>query len=624
MGNKYEKLADDIIDLVGGKDNILSFIHCVTRLRFNVKDKNLVKVKEIESYQGVIGTNWSNNQIQIIIGQEVGDVYELIKKKNNIGDGSIDENLDGDRKKKISINTILDYITGSIIPLLPVLIGAGFIKLIASILTLTGILTQESSTFIVLNFVGDAGFYFLPIFIGQGAAKKLGANQGLGMLLGAIFIHPTFVETVSAGTALSVFGLPIFPNSYASSVFPILLAVAVMAPIEKFIGKHSPNMIRMIMQPVLTILIMVPIALCLVGPLGGVLGNVLSTGIIWLNETLGFIGVALLSAIYPLLVMTGMHTALIPHSLNMLATTGAEAFLLPAAVIASINQGVANLAVGVKTKQENIKGIAFPSSITAILSGVFEPALYGINLKYKTPLYSSMIGSAIGAAVAGFGHAAAYTFGGGTGLMNLPSFIGEPISTFVWMVAGVITGIICTFVLTLFMYKDEVVEATETTGEQASNTLSEVIQSPVSAKVIPLSDVKDNVFSDGLMGKGVALIPTENLIKSPIEGEVISVFPTGHAIGLKSKSGAEILIHIGMDTVQLNGEGFEILVENGEKISKGTPLIKVDFEEIGKKGYDISTPIVVTNTNDYHKVEIIKEVFVTGGERLINLEAEDL
>lgn len=630
MVNKHEELAGNIIDLVGGKENILSFIHCVTRLRFNVKDKSLVKVKEIESYQGVIGTNWSDNQFQIIIGQEVEDVYELIKKKSGFEEDSNSKNFDGNNgKKKFSINTILDYITGSFIPLLPVLIGAGFIKLIASILIMVGILTPESSTFTVLSFVGDAGLYFLPIFVGQSAAKKLGTNQGLGMLMGAILIHPTFIEAVSAGTSLSVFGLPILPNSYTSSVFPILLTVAVMAPIEKFVGKHSPNMLRMILQPVITILIMMPIALCVLGPIGGVFGGILSTGIIWLNDTLGFVGIALLSALYPLLVMTGMHTALLPYSISVFAATGMESFVLPAIVIASINQGVANLAVGFKSKQENVKSIAFASSITAILSGVFEPALYGINLRYRTPLYASMIGSAIGAAVAGFGHATLYNVGGGSGLLTLPAFIGEPISTFVWMVGGVLIGFVITFALTLVMYKDEDIEEKKNEkivnySDKSSNKPTEIIQSPVSAKVISLSNVKDKVFSDSLMGKGVAIIPTDGLIKSPVEGEVISVFPTGHAIGLKSSIGAEILIHIGIDTVQLEGEGFEVLVKNGEKIDIGSPLVKVDFELINRKGYDITTPVVITNTKDYRNIKVLKEGLVSTGDSILKLELEEL
>lgn len=628
MTVNYEDLVTHIVDLVGGEKNVSSFMHCVTRLRFNVKDKSLVNEKKIQTFQGVLGTNWSKDQFQIIIGQNVEDVYKRIQNHRETGTdiSAGEKNKKRNERKKFSVDTILDYITGSIIPLLPVLIGAGFIKLIASILVMSGIMTLETPTYVVLNFVGDAGFYFLPIFIGQNAAKKLGANQGLGMLLGAIFIHPTFIEAVTAGSPLSVFGLPIMPGSYASSVFPVLLTIAVMAPVEKFFGKYSPNMIRMILQPVLTLLVMIPIALCLLGPVGGVIGNFLSVGIIWLNDTLGFIGIALVSAIYPLLVMTGMHTALIPYSLSVFTATGTEAFLYPAAVIASVNQGVACLGVGIKSKKVSVKGVAYSSSVTAILSGVFEPALYGVNLRYKTPLYASMIGSAIGAGVAGFGHAAIYNFGGGTGLLTLPSFIGSNMSTFIWMVAGVIVGFACTLGLTLVLYKDEITEEDETSSfaaesRQSSNS-SEIIQSPISASIVSLDEVKDEVFSSGAMGKGVAIIPAEDMIKSPIAGEVVSVFPTGHAIGLRSNAGAEVLIHIGMDTVELNGEGFGVLVKIGDKVNIGSPLVNVNFNLIKEKGYDITTPIVITNSNSYHTVETMQAGNVSSGENLLRLEVE--
>lgn len=453
--NKYEDLSNRIVELVGGKENIVNFTHCITRLRFNVKDRGLINNEEVESVSGVVGTQFAGDQYQIIIGQAVADAYNLICEKTGLGNKDEFEIESASEKKKFSFMTIIDYITGSIIPCLPILIGCGFIQVIVSVLELTGFLKSGIGTDAVLTFVGDAGFYFLPIFVGYHAAKKLKANPVLGMLLGAILVHPTLVGNVGAETGMTIYGLPITATSYTSSVFPILLSIAVMAPIQKFIAKHCPDMLRTLVEPLLTILIMLPIALCVLGPIGGFIGTYLTEAIIWLYNTTGFIGLAVFSCVYPLLVMTGMHTAIFPYAINQFATVGCEGFFLPAAMVASVNQGIAAFAVSLKSKNVNVKAIGLSSSVTAILSGVFEPALYGITLKYKTPLYAAMIGSIAGAAVAGVGRTMAYAMAGGTGLLTIPVFLTNDISNFVWMAAAVVIGAIVTFILAYIMYKED-------------------------------------------------------------------------------------------------------------------------------------------------------------------------
>lgn len=452
--NKYEDLSNQIMDLVGGKDNVSFMTHCMTRLRLNVKDKGLVNVDKIEEFDCVIGTQWTGDQIQIIIGQSVPDLYNLINKKTGLGEGEVNE--DGtNKKKKFTISMIFDAISGCVIPCLPILIGAGFIKVIVVLCELAGLLSVGEATHTVLTFVGDAGFYFLPIFIGSTAAKKFGANPALGMLIGAFLIHPTFIQSVADGTKLSIFGLPITGVSYTSTIFPVLMSVAIMAPIERFIAKHSPDILRVMLEPLLTILIMLPIVFCVIGPLGSFLGTYLSEAVIWLYETTGFVGISVLAALYPLLVMTGMHTAFIPYAVNAFATTGFEAFFSPGAIIASVQQGVACLAVALKTKKQNVRATGLTCSITALLSGVFEPALYGITLKYKTPLYASMIGSLCGGLVAGLGKAIAVTMVGTTGLLALPAFITDDIANLLWMIAGIVVATITTFILTYIFYKEE-------------------------------------------------------------------------------------------------------------------------------------------------------------------------
>ena len=454
---RYEELANTVPGLIGGVENITFFTHCVTRLGFNVKDKSLVKLDEIEKINGVVGCQWSGEQLQIIIGQAVGDAYKLICEKTGLASqNSIDENLDNNKvKKKFSLNAVFDSISGCITPLIPVLIGAGFIKIIVLLCEQFGILAAGDPTHTVLTFVGDAGFYFLPVMVGATAAKKFGANLGLGMLMGAILIHPTLISSVAEGVSLNVYGIPVYAASYTSTIFPIILIVWVMAPIEKFFAKISPDSLRSITEPLFTLIVMIPLALCVLGPIGAFLGTYLSEAIIWLYNTTGFFGVAVLSAVFPWLVMTGMHSALTPYALNSFATVGYEPIVLTANIISNINQGAASLAVALKTKEKNLKSTAASCGITAVVGGVTEPAMFGINLKLKQPMYAAMIGSFAGAAVAGFGKAYAMVLTGSGGLFAIPAYISDNISNVIWMVAGMAIGFIVTFVITLFLYKEE-------------------------------------------------------------------------------------------------------------------------------------------------------------------------
>lgn len=452
---RYETLANCVIDLVGGKDNVVFFTHCVTRLRFNVKDKSIVKKEDIEKVEGVMGCQWSGDQLQIIIGQAVGDAYQLVCEKTGLAqqDG-VKEDLDKGSKKKFSINMIFDAIAGCITPLIPCLIGAGFIKIIALVAQMTGIIAADSSTYLVLSFVGDAGFYFLPVFVGATAAKKFGANMSLGMLVGAMFIHPDFISAFTTGSITDIVGIPIYTASYTSTIFPALLAVCVMAPIERFFAKISPDAVRSITEPLLTLIVMIPLALCLLGPVGSFLGTYISEAIIWLYNSTGFLGVAIFAGLCPLLVMTGMHSSLMPYMLNSFATIGWEPIVLTGMIISNLDQAAASAAVAIKSKKMNVKSLASGCAITAFLGGVTEPAMYGVNLKYKTPLYASMIGSFIGGCVAGIGKAVAYSITGSAGIFAFPIYIPGGTSNLVWMAVGVIAGLVATFVLTLILYKD--------------------------------------------------------------------------------------------------------------------------------------------------------------------------
>lgn len=457
---RYAELASSVVEYVGGKDNIVFFTHCVTRLRFNVKDKSLVKNDQIEKIKGVMGCQWVGDQYQIIIGQSVADAYNLIVKETGLeGQGSVDEDMGDAPKKKFSINAVFDAISGSITPIIPVFIAAGFVKIVVLLLTTFNLLPADNPTIQVLTFVGDAGFYFLPVFVGAFAAKKFGANMALGMLMGAIFIHPSFISAVTEGTSLNIYGIPVYATTYSSSVVPALLTVWVMSYVEKFFAKHSPDSIRSITEPFFTLLVMLPLALCVLGPVGAFVGTYLSEGVMWLYSTTGIFGIAVLSSIFPWIVMTGMHTAFTPYLVNAMATVGYDPIICTANVVANINQGAACAAVALKSKHdEDLRSVASACAITAIVGGVTEPGMFGVNLKYKTPMYGAMIGSFFGALVAGFGHAYLYAMIGSGGIFALPAYLGgeNPFASMAWMAGGMLVGAIITFIATCVLYKPEV------------------------------------------------------------------------------------------------------------------------------------------------------------------------
>ena len=453
---RYEELSVKVLELVGGKDNISYFGHCMTRLRFELKDKSVVDLSEIQKVEGVIGAQWSNEQLQIIIGQSVGDAYKLIAEKAGLEmEKAIDENLDKGKKKFISFAGIIDGITGSLIPLLPAIIGAGMLKVVVILGGMMGILKPDSNTYVVLNFAADAGFYFLPIFLGATAANKFKANMGLGMLLGAIMIHPTMVANVAGGVSMSIFGIHIYAATYTSTIFPVIMAVYVMSHVEKFFKKIAPEAIKAIVVPLGTILVMLPLTLCLIGPAGSFLGTYLAEGIMWLYKTTGFFGVAVLAAVYPLLVTTGMHGALFPYLFQSLASFGFEPIVGTANVISNINQGAAAAAVAVKCKDKKCKSTAGSSAITAIVGGVTEPAMFGINIKLKTPLYASMFGSFCAGVFAGLMKVYMYSLGGSAGILGLPGFVGPKASNVIFMIVSLALGAVVTFITTLVLYKGE-------------------------------------------------------------------------------------------------------------------------------------------------------------------------
>lgn len=455
--NKYQQVADNIIDLMGGKSNVSYFTHCVTRLRFTVKDKGLVMVDDIEALSGVVGSQWAGDQYQVIIGQAVDDAYRLICEQYGFErEDAVGEDLDGiGRRKVFSFNALLDAFSGSFAPLIPVITAAGLLKVIVMLCEMAGVLSTDSPTHIILTLAGDAGFYFLPVFIGATSARKFNASIGLGMLVGATLIHPDFIAAVNEDAALSFLGLPVLSMKYTSTVIPTIMCVYVMSRIERFIAKHSPEFIRAVAVPLFTMLIMLPVSLCLVAPIGGMVGNLVSDGVVFLNGQAAIVVQPLFCALFPLMVVTGIKSAFTPYLLNAYATVGYEAMQTNGFMISNINVGAASFIVALKSKTAALKSTAFSCGLTAVVGGITEPALYGIIMKRKTTLYSLMIGNFCGGLVAALAGVKCFVLPGSGALLGIPCYFGDPLSNIIWICVAIAVGFAATLVATYVLYKPE-------------------------------------------------------------------------------------------------------------------------------------------------------------------------
>ncbi|PZL71337.1 PTS beta-glucoside transporter subunit EIIBCA [Enterococcus plantarum] len=614
----YKDSAKQILDLVGGEQNVQSVTHCMTRLRFVLRNESSVEDVQVKEVPGVMGVMRKGGQYQVIMGNDVASYYKELEKLGHFSNQAPTENS-GEKKKLFE--AFVDVISGCMSPLIPAMLGGGMIKVLLILLPLIGILDDSSQTFAILSFFGDAPFYFMPIMLAFTAAQKFNVTPMLAVTVAGIMLHPNFVEMVNLGDPVHFFGLPVTLASYGSSVIPILIMVWLMKYIERFFDKIIPNVIKSFTKPLLILLISGLLALVVVGPLGTFAGQLLSSAIIWIQGKAGWLALGLMAAFMPLIVMTGMHWAFAPIFLIASPATP-DILILPAMLAANLAQGAAALAVSAKTKDKNLKQVAAASGISALLAGVTEPALYGVTLKYKKPLYAAMISGAICGVYMGITGLESYAFAVPS-LVALPQFIGGQnngniINAIV--VAGI--SIVLTFVLTWIFGIDEV-EKHET---EQSVKISEAVETgsndpkkiyaPMKGQVIPLEQVNDAAFSGKMMGEGVAIIPEEDTITAPFDGEVTALFPTKHAIGLTSENGIEVLIHVGIDTVELAGEHFTAFVETGEKVKKGQKILAVDFAKVKEAGYDTATPIVVTNTDSYIDI-VAKEITKTKSQETI-------
>ncbi|MDF2596872.1 MAG: system, beta-glucoside-specific component [Clostridia bacterium] len=608
----YQKLAKEILTKVGGEDNIIGLTHCATRLRFNLKDESAAKDEALKKVAGVMGVVRKGGQYQVVIGSDVASVYKSLVEMTNL----TDEPVKKDNDKKM-LDQVIDVMSGIFTPILPAITAAGMIKAILALLVAFKAIANDSQAYQILSFMADAAFYFLPILLASSAAKKFKCNPYLAMMLGGILLHPNFVAMVNAsketGEAIRFFSLPITNASYASSVLPIILLVWFMSYIEPIADKISPKAIKFFSKPLITILIAGTVGLVVIGPLGYIISNLIAAGIKVLDSYVSWLVPMLVGTFTPLLVMTGTHYGLVPIGINNRMTTGYDTLIYPGMLGSNVAQGGAALAVSIKSKNPEIKQLASSAGITAVC-GITEPALYGINLRFKTPLYAAMIGGGIGGLFMGIFKVKNYS-GGSPGFLTLPSYIGGDVLTgFYFACIGAAISVVIAFVIAFILYKDQELEdentTTTTKNDEDSNTKikseiknEEIIESPVAGEAVALNEVGDPTFAEEILGKGGAIIPTEGKIVAPVDGRIVSVFASKHAIAIQSNGGAEILIHVGIDTVKLQGKYFEVFKKNGDPIKKGELLLTFDMEKIKEQGFDMVTPVVVTNHEDYHTVQ---------------------
>ncbi|MBO0475362.1 PTS glucose transporter subunit IIA [Enterococcus ureasiticus] len=623
----YQELGKTIIEKIGGKQNIAGLTHCATRLRFNLKDEGKTQTDGLKNTPGVMGVVSKGGQYQVIIGSDVGSVYKEILKEVPTLDGEQVESNEKDERGAAS--KIIDTITGIFTPILPAITAAGMLKAVLSLLVVFNAIDITGQTYIIIDFMADSAFYFLPILLAASSAQKFKTNMYLAMMVGGILLHPNFVGMVNAikeagEGGIHLFGLQISAVTYGSSVIPIILAVWFMSYVEPIADKVSPKAIKFFSKPLITIAIVGTVSLVIVGPLGYFISDAISNGIKALENFSPWLVPTIIGALTPLFVATGTHYGLVPIGINNRMTTGYDSVIYPGMLASNLGQGAASLAVGVKSKDSSIKQVAASAGLTGLF-GITEPALYGVNLKYKTPLYAAMIGGGIGGLFMGITRVKNFT-GGSPGLLTLPSYIGDDTLTHLYMACiGAAISIVISFAVSYILYKDPVVETPKATiKNNEGNTISEAntiteIVAPIKGDVVALTAVEDGMFSEEILGKGIAIKPVEGIVYAPVSGTVTALFDSKHAIGLTSDSGVELLIHIGIDTVQLNGMGYEYFVEKGQNIEIGDKLIEFDLEKIAEKGYNIITPVVVTNSADFGDIITLTKVLAEPGEQVMKV-----
>lgn len=632
MAKDYTDLATDIVAHVGGKENISSLKHCVTRLRFGLKDESKADTDYLKARDGVVTVVQAGGQYQVVIGNHVPDVYAAVQKVAGIsGDGALDID-EGDGPKGNLFERFIDLLSGIFQAFLGPLAAAGIIKGLVAIMASRGLTSDNSAIYAILNAAGDGFFQYLPLLVALTSARKFKMNEFTALAIGMALIYPTLPGSLAALKEAgldNVFGIPfVLPTagSYLSTVIPAILATWVASIIEKNIRKVTPDVVKLFVVPFVTILVAVPLTFLVVGPVANFISDVLSNTFTAIMNFSPILYGLILGAAWQVLVMFGMHWAVVPLAIMQVASNGMSSILVPA-LLPNFTQTGVLLAIMLKTKESKVKTVSMPALVSSIF-GVTEPAIYGVTLPMKTPFFiSCAISGVIGAATMLF-NVTGYSVGG-MGVFLYPSLVNPANGDMSGMIAAIIltvVAIVASFAIQMalpvpYLYGEPTEKKSVETPQESIPELKEIkqdiIASPLIGKVVKLEDVPDAVFASGAMGKGIAIDPLDGILVSPAKAEVTLVFPTKHAIGLRTENGAELLIHIGMDTVSLAGKGFESFVQVGDQVEAGQKLLEFDLHQIKAADLPVITPIIVTNTADYEDILVTQESQINSGDYLL-------
>lgn len=619
----WKETAKLITERVGGKSNIRGATYCTTRLRLTLADESLANDDAVSEVPGVISVVHASGQYQIIIGNRVPRVFQAMQELGVLDQAAAPE---PEKKKKSIPAAMMDALLGSMTPVIPAVIGCAMMKVLLVLLPMLGVLTSESMTYQVLTVIGDGSFYFLPILVAASAARYFKANLFLSITIAGILIHPTLQTLFSSGDPVSLFGIPVTAANYPYSILPAIIMAWVLSKVEKAVDRITPAITKTFLDPMLIVLICAPIALWIVGPAGAIAGDALSGALVWIQENLGWLAVGIIGGIYPVLVLFGMHHVLTPIAIASLSSLGFETIVMVAQLGANLAQGGASMAVALRSKNKNMRQTAAAAGFSALVAGITEPAMYGVTLRLKRPFIAVLIAS--------------FTSGCFAGLMQLKSFstacpglvttiqyieADRPISI-LYIALTCVIAIAVSFVLTLILgFRDPESASAETAPTAAApaaqplTTERRLVDCPMDGKLIPLGEVADETFASGVLGAGVALEPTDGTVYAPFDGTVETLLDSHHAIGLRSTDGVELLVHIGRDTVALNGQHFTAFVKVGDTVKKGQRLLACDLDAVRAAGYDITTPVIVTNTDEFLDIVPVQQPAVKHGDRLLTI-----
>lgn len=622
---KNKELAKDILDIIGGNENVVKASHCATRLRIVLKRSIPNAKKQVSNLDGVVTVVENNGQFQVVIGNAVGSVFQEFEKLIDQNDNS---NYDSQGQKESIVNRVIATMSAVFAPFIYVLAAAGILQGLLIIINLIIPSFKETGTFEVFNFISWAPFTFLPIFIALTASKLFNVNTYIAVACCAALVSPDLagiIERIGKGESFHFLGLPLSETSYVSSVLPPLLLVWALSYVEKYLNKYIPEVVRQLFVPFFSIVIMVPLTLIIIGPLASGAAHGIASGFNTLVDVAPWLAGILIGTFWQVFVIFGVHWGVTPMVLANFEEYKSDAFQA-FQTIAVIAQFGAVLGVFFKSKNAEIKKVSLSAGITGIF-GITEPAMYGINLRFKKPFIIACISGGIGALVASFFNPKYYAYAGLPGPITIVNGYSGDNPTSIWgIVIGSIIAIVLPIILIqIFGYGEDTTDKVQdadinnNSTEINNDSLEEYILSPTTGSIVPLKDVKDPIFSEGMMGKGIAIQPIENEIKSPVVGKVSMIAASKHAIGITSNNGIEILIHVGLDTVNLKGNGFEVLTKENDNVEIGQTLLRFNQSYIEKQGYNTITPIIITNSDEFEEIIIEDKNEVTDKDNIMTI-----